>query len=250
MAIHFSKIVKSKDYDKYTDNPHNRGISQHKLKVLHSKMIVEGYNPAHPIIVNPQNVILSGHHRIRVARELGLEFPVMVDYIHTIQQLNIMDAENPSHWPTIDTVKAFAIEGKPSYQTVLDVMNEFNVGLSVTASLLKGGCSAHNGSITRVLKSGEYQVGNLQESKELLAHVLEFKPFAEGSYHTTRQFIKAVQLMVMKPSYRPKVMLSKLEKNSGQFKKQTHFKFYEQMLCKIYNHGMKQDQKLTCNLIP
>ncbi len=52
-------------------------LTKEERRALRESMQLYGFDPAHPIVVDEHGEVLFGHHRLEVARELGIE-PVVV----------------------------------------------------------------------------------------------------------------------------------------------------------------------------
>ena len=212
------------DYSLFIPNPHNRE-SHDNFKLLES-MKKNGFLCAYPIHVatapGGKFMIVSGHHRFKYAKMLGLPVYFIIDDT----PVSVPEMEQTSlSWNLRDQVVGFAREGNAEYQTVLRFQKKHELPLTVAAALV-GGVTAGSDSKTRDLKNGVFRRSEDTEHSDRVIGFLDIlsahgddrlkfvrnKAFVNAVSHALR--IPASELSYTKLTHKAQVFGTYLHKRS------------------------------------
>ena len=165
-----------------------------------------------PVVIDSNNNILEGHHRVLSAERMGLKtVPVyIVDWLDTedlneAQKVIISLNNNNRKWGVIDFLKSYSLN-KNDYKKVYDIYNKntehFAVG-AITLIYFNSGCN-------NTLKDGKAKIKDIEFSNFLLKEIKELikkhsrstiqayaiREFVKFSHNTVKDDYKALKFLI------------------------------------------------------
>lgn len=188
-------IMLTNSYDSFTRMPGNRKVQPSLVKrLIHSFSVSNNKDliMSRPVIVNEDYQVLDGQHRLEALKELGLPVPYLIVKnagIEQVREINFAQRD----WKLIDYVDSFIEKDTPHYQTLLDFSQKHNIPLTMAATLLLGERSNRdNNAIRSIIKSGIFEVRDLNGAEQIMDRVHLFKPFCHPIVWKGARFIKII----------------------------------------------------------
>jgi hypothetical protein len=120
--------------------------------------------------------LLDGQHLYTALKSLGVdEIPVVelpIESIESLVKTIAMLNSSSKSWTLKDYVIAWS-NIKPDYTTLLGLYSEFDMELSIVAAICTNSSLANATPGTSVIKSGEFQIHDLDKSREKLSDINE-----------------------------------------------------------------------------
>lgn len=228
-------IRSTKDYERFELHPFNRDVK--KIKKLEASMKSNGWILAYPLHCTQENgkfVIKDGHHRLHVAKKIGIP----VKFVVCEDKIEITDLiETASPWTPHDFLVSYVRAGRAAYIAVKEYMEETGIPLGLSVSLLAGE-SAGSANKVRKFRAGTYALGDPTHAGQVKAVVLHMKslgvPFATNSL-----FVQALSKMLRVKGFSVVQFKKKLSKHVGVIERQPSLEAYLTAIEKLYNRGSK-----------
>jgi disulfide oxidoreductase YuzD len=165
-----------------------------------------------PVVIDSNNNILEGHHRVLSAERIGLKtVPVyIVDWLDTkdldeAQKVIISLNNNNRKWGVIDFLKSYSLN-KNDYKKVYDIYNKnseyFAVG-AITLMYFNSGCNTTFKDGKAKIKDIEFSNYLLNEIKELVKkhsrsviQAYSIREFVKFAHNTVKDDYNALQFLI------------------------------------------------------
>lgn len=236
------KIFTTKDYDLFEVLAFNRDVV--KTADLELSMVKHGFIPAYPLHCvrngNGKLKVKAGHHRLEVAKRLGLAVHYVVcDDTASIQSLEA--ATRP--WSMRDYLTSFARSGLDDYQIVKDYVARTGITMAAAVSMF-GGHSAGSGNINHSFKGGEYKVVDMQHPEDVACIVGKCKEYGVPCAKHL-MFVNAISRLVRVPQFDAERFLHKVSANVTMMRKQPNLRGYMDMIEAVYNRNSQDKVPLA-----
>ena len=210
-----SKIQQSADYRKFIINEFNRDVV--KTKHLEQSMKKHGWIDAYPAHVHVEGglyKIKAGHHRVTVAKKLGIpiKFVVCRDdaSIHELEQATVA-------WKPVDYVISNSRIGNPHYIELDKFSQRTGISRNLAASMLHGEC-AGSGNASVKIKNGTFVINNMAHAEEV-AELIAFLTQHKVEFAILKNMVIAISQMLMVPEFDKKTFKKKVESHAYTMKK-------------------------------
>jgi hypothetical protein len=212
------KIQKTKNYDMFSANPHQRKFSETKCQQLMVKMKRNGFPPSMAISVYQEKpgkmVVNAGHHRLAAAKKLGIEVLYVVEHKWSITELSDEGAVATA-WTLRDHVSNYAKEGNADYIELLD-LESAGLNLSQAASMLYGE-QAGSGNAADFLKAGTFKIKTRDQTIAWIDMKAEFGERVPCLTH--RVFVSCWSKCMFTPEFDQDIFLKRLRSNPSMLDK-------------------------------
>jgi hypothetical protein len=231
------KLQCTRNYALFEMHECNRPL--HDDPTLLASMSKVGFMPSSPIqcVRNGHGTlkVLRGHHRLDIAKRLGL--PVW--YVVDDSKVDIFELEGVrQQWSAPDFAKARASDGNTNCQMVLDFQREHGLTLGVAASLL-GGQSAGSGNMVRAIKDGTFRVAvDLSHANAVVALVAHCKECGL-SFAAQAAFVAALSMCVRVPQFDAAKFRHCVKLNGNVMRKRSTKEEFLSEIDALYNYGAK-----------
>ena len=230
-----SEIKVTENYNQFRFIKGNRPIVKIKIKNLITSYD-KGLNlfPYCPILVNEQNYVIDGQHRLETCKKL--EIPVYYCVVpnfslHQIAEINC----TVTKWAMKDYLNCYIETGSPDYKTLSFFRDKYDLSVNVAIALLGNG-TVRDGGGTGVekFKSGQFKVVHGEKAERVMKHVMDYIDFFPKV--NDRTFIIAIQMLLASKSYNHKEVVDKLRQYKSKIEPQKTYKDYIQHIEVLFNH--------------
>ena len=140
------------DYSKFKFIDTNRAIKNNRD--LKESLKTYGWLKSRPLVVNQNNQVLDGQHRLVYAQELGIpvhfQIEITKDRKHD-EELILSLNKSQKVWRLYDYIQSHAIKGVKFHQEVKDFEEEFKLGISNSIVICVG---SNNGTNANAIREG------------------------------------------------------------------------------------------------
>ena len=207
----------------------NRNINQ--LHVQRLKRSMSEKQLISPIIVNENNEIIDGQHRVVALRELGLPVYYIVCPGYSLPEVQRLNREFRA-WNVDDFLDGYINFGKESYIEVKKFKERHGwSSTKLVITLLNR--NQREDDVVSDFKRGNYNIEDLDWATEFVCAIEVFQKYFPE--YKTSYFVKAFRLLYECPGYNHKTMEKKLKYQSGKIERQNSIEQYALMLTEIYN---------------
>lgn len=232
------QIQKTTDYSRFKFLQGNRPIEKYHLNKLKKSIESDNQLQLHPIIVNKDNFIIDGQHRLMAAKQLDLEiFYIQSEYV---PDLHLIECNvNQKSWETENYIDYFATKEKLEPYIELKSMIKSS-GLKPKALLtLILGTVSHN--ILDFLKTGKFRFPSQENPQNILLFYSDFciyvkdKRLSPFSMFTNHNFTRSLRWLKKTSNFDSDVFFKKLDLRWFDLKPQRTSEDWYQLLLNIYN---------------
>jgi hypothetical protein len=226
------KLQVTKNYDMFELCEFNRDVKN--TKALRASMLEFGFIPAYPLhVVRNGGVklkIKAGHHRLTVAKELGIPvFYIVCEDTATIHQL-----ETPTGtWSVHDYLESYVRCGLAPYIAVKDFMDRTGICLQHSIAML-GGHTAGSNNFKAAFKSGTYKTGDTTHAEQVGAIVVALSG-VNRAVAVNSLFVHALSRIVRVQQFDSLTFVHRCQLNPGMVQKQPNLSAYSNMIELVYN---------------
>jgi mRNA-degrading endonuclease RelE of RelBE toxin-antitoxin system len=234
------KLEKTTDYEIFELHQLNRPL--HESKALVESMKRYGFQPSSPIHVthngNGKYKVKRGHHRLAVAKKLGL--PVW--YIVDDDPMSIYEWESDTNttWSIEDFAHSYANSGSDDCCTLLDFQKKHKLTLG-TAAALVGGESAGSNNKIRKLRSGKFRVGDMTHA-HIVAETVDFCRDCGVAFAGMSSFVEALSAAIRVPEFDVSAFRQRVHNLPKKMTRRSNKKDYLTEIEDLYNfraHGKR-----------
>lgn len=226
----------------------NRAVSPEHLKRLIERIEEKDLLEQFPILVNEQNEIIDGQHRLAAASYLNI--PI---YYQSVRDLTLTDVISlntvAKNWSLLDFIKSHIELGAPDYAELLDFINEFGIGAGISASLLEGRTSMQGGGITNRVRSGAFRIKTRGNARRVAQALIDLMPYADFKTKSSRDLALALAILFQNEDFSIDRLLNKMKTHNLVLKKRLNPRYYMLELEELYNFNAKDKVTLYAGQI-
>ncbi len=224
------KIFQTKDYDDFKKFPGNRKIKEkHVVKLMASIQLIDRLEQ-YPIIINQENQVIDGQHRLEAAKRLNIPIYYVVDAESDPNQILIVN-DTKLNWVVEDRFDYWIEYGNKDYQRIKDLSNRLKISIGYIvyyAGFLKA--DIQNGKLKYNFTSR--QIEELEAIREILdSNSTRF----DKNFKLTAAAIRAFKFFFSHRYIEPKDMLKKFNLYQKPLRL-TNMDDIVHQLCDIYNY--------------
>ena len=237
------KIDKTNNYDQFSLILGNRQLNPTHLKHLEASILKKNMLDVNPIIVNDDNEIVDGQHRLEVARRNNLTiYYARVNSNSSLPEVQLLNA-NLRNWTMQDYLNSYIELGNDDYVKLKEFCDFYQLPISVSMHLLSGKTATHAiQEFVHTFKEGKFKVVGLKKAIDMAEKLMLVKPYVEGPAWKDREFLRALQLALKKVG--SKRLIKKLSTSGFKIHRQLGTKEYLRVLEDIYNHRLREESKI------
>lgn len=227
-----TQIQETTKYEIFTQYPINRNVS--RTRALEQSMRQHGFLDAYPLHViangDGRYRVKSGHHRLYVARKLGIP----VKYVVSDDDITIHELEAASNkWSVQDFVDSYARAGHPAYLEIVRMNKRTGISANMCASLFAGEKAGSGNQIAKI-KRGEFKIKNAKFAADVENIVMHCKDIGiECAAH--RYFISAISKVMLVPELSADRLKKKFKAHKALVERQPTVDDYLKMIDAVYN---------------
>lgn len=223
------KIETHKNYDNFLLIKGNRPIVKGKVK-----NIMDSYNsglnlfPYCPILINNENYVIDGQHRLAACKELRLPVYFCIVPDIKLQQIAMMNAVG-SKWKMSDYFNCYIENGSKDYLALQFFKDKYTLGLSTAMQLLMKGNVAGNGgggNNQDEFKMGLFKNQYQDKAEKILKKVFDYEDVCPSDVLRSTMFIRAIIELIACDIYPHDEVVKKLKANNSMLEIQKTYKDY------------------------
>lgn len=247
-------VIKSTtDYEQFITLRGNRAISTH-----HVAQLIKSFQKHYlfsPIMINEQNEVIDGQHRLTAAKELGLPVFYMVNRGYGLDQVKMMN-KHASNWTKQQYLDCYADLKYPEYVKFRNFLNQYPEFLIGGCEVLLCGVSRRKkeklkgDTSTRItstdFKEGEFRVNDYHQAQKTAEQLREIGPYYDSYYQGT--FVNAMAKIHLIDLFSHKHLMKQFAKYGSKprciIQKSMKTKYYRNIIEEIYNIGCHRKTNL------
>lgn len=240
-------IRKTNDYSQFRKYERtNRDVSKSSVNALVASIQQKNMLESHPILIDRDNYIIDGQHRLEAAKILNIPIFFVVD--EKVEEQDIPRCQIQKKWESSDYLKYYK-EVNDDYGFVHEIYEKFGFNghlpfvISSCASIASAGDAFRKGTF-KITKSKLILRKKFEQIKEIKEAVKRKK---ENVYFSAES-LKALWALVGDPKYNHKIMLDKTEKYIDNFLFSLNFKkkptILDSLRDRVYNYFNKKADKI------
>lgn len=213
------KLEKSKNYNAFRSNPHQRIVNESHVKKLAKDIKENGFIPSRPIQVYRNGsgfVVVDGHHRLKAAQSVGAEFFYVVE---SKECQDRMAGENRLvlKWGVAEYVRLYASQGNPDY---MEILKYVACGIPMTQAislLFDNNPSGGSTNAAAKIMDGTFKIKTRVTADAIVSIIKRFKATVPAV--TSRQFIGALSRCLYTEGFVLDIFNRKLTENPTMIEK-------------------------------
>lgn len=160
-----SKLYYTKDYSIFQFD-FNRNISQFHVDLIASSPDLEESLRFHPCVVNENNLIIDGQHRIKAAEKMGVGVYYFIKHGATVDDIKECNIKQRS-WTPKDFIDFYAKQEKKTYLIIKDLVEKNGLPLFLVTKICQiFGSSGRRFDFSKQIKNGELTLKNVDKVYE------------------------------------------------------------------------------------
>lgn len=224
------------DYSIFGEIPSNREIDQRHVNKLKKAIAEKNLLHLNPIIVDEDNRVIEGQHRLEAAKQLNL--PV---YFITDGNVNKSDIAalntNKKNWAIQDYINFHCVEKRTGFNTLAKfIASHPNIPISSVVQLLSPSSRRNMDEI----KSGYVDVSNIEMAEEIASFLKWLRNHFEYAY--SGLVIQAIRKMFESEGFDPEYLKQKIDGQPRSVVKCVKSSHYLEMFLDIYNYKLSTNR--------
>ena len=208
------QIQRTHDLDQFKSLVGNRPISKAHINKLIRSISKDNQLNLHPIIINLNNEVIDGQHRLECAKRLGLEiFFIKADEI-TDEHLVTCNV-NQKSFEVDNFIEYFAIKHRnPDYISLREMMKTSGLKPKAILTLLTGSVTQN---VLEFVKTGKFRLPSVSDNKDIVALYDQFilyckdKRISPSSMFSSHNFTRAFRWLVKTNGFDSSILFKKLD---------------------------------------
>jgi hypothetical protein len=232
------QVEKTKEYERFKTLNGNRHLDKYHLRKLTESIEKNNRLNLHPIIINQNDEIVDGQHRLAVAKALGLD----IFYIksNSINDEHLIDCNvNQKSWEVENYIDYFSVKEKiEDYICLKNLLARTRLKPKAILNLVLGTVSSE---MLNFLKTGKFRFPKNKEYEKLSDSFCDFLAYADDkrikpkSMFTNHYFTKAFRWLLMTNGFDYQILIKKLDLRWFDLKPQRGAEDWYKLLISIYN---------------
>lgn len=242
-----AKLQSTSDYSKFLRSAFNREVK--KTEYLRQSMKKNGYIQAYPLHVEKRDdgklVIIGGHHRFEVAKEL--QIPVWYVIVEGID-VTIHELERATNqWTMRDYLHSFCALGLEPYSVVRQFHERTGISLSLCIAMI-GGDTGNTSNQRDRFKAGTYKVKDMEHA-EMVGDITIFMRELNIEFATNTRFTAALSKTCRYEGFDPTQFKKRVASNVALMINQPNIEMYQQLIEDIYNRRQSKENRIPLKML-
>ena len=245
-----TEIRTTVDYDRFLPFlPANRVVDKAHVDRLVGLINDDGQKV--PIIVNENDDVIEGQHRVLACKKLHHPIAYMVCDKASIKDTRKMN-NSQKPWKFNDYLKSyshFTHYNHFEYKKIVKFIDDYNLNNTVSLTLL---CLSDYVRGRQRFKDGDFQVENLQKAETQAKLLIRIKAFSSELVRSVKFAIALGQAQKIQ-GFKIEKAVKQIEKNLGQFVNCNNQESWFNTLIKypngVYNKGLPKKDKISNNKV-
>lgn len=223
---------KTTNYEIFGDIASNRELDPRHVNRL--KKAIQEKNLLHlnPIIVDEENRVIEGQHRLEAAKQLQLPIYYITDSNVDKSDIAALNT-NKKNWSVQDYINFHCVEKKPGFNILAKFISEHpHIPISAAVQLL----SPLGRRRSEEIKSGYVDVGNIDMAEQIADFIKWLRNHFDHAYSGT--VIQAIRKLYEAEGFDPEYLKQKIEGQPRSVVKCIKSSHYLEMFLEIYNYKL------------
>ena len=235
---HMQVIESTKDYAKFKILTGNRKIDKYHLRKLKESIQKDNRLNLHPIIVNKDNEIIDGQHRLKAASDLNVE--IFFIKSESVNDEHLIDCNvNQKSWEVENYIDYFS--NKEKIEDYIELKKSMMITKLKPKAFLTLILGSVSGEMLDFLKTGKFRLPKNKEYEKHLLSYMDFLTYVSDkkikpiSMFSNHYFTKAYRWLSMTNGYEYQNLIKKLDLRWFDLKPQRGAEDWYKLLISIYN---------------
>lgn len=225
-------IEETRRYERFKFMIGNREINDYHVGYLKKSISEKNLLPWNPIIVDENDCVIDGQHRLIAAQELFVPIYFVKCPGATIQDVATLNTDKTT-WSTDQYLESYVTRGFPEYLRLKEFSDRYDIPTSVARRIL----SKNHKDIVRKFRQGLFVADDQEHAKKVAELRTVVLPYVGEAFASQLAFINALSFIAEKGFFRVDRMKEKLEKARKIIHFQRNRVSYIRTLEDIYNEG-------------
>lgn len=229
------------NYKMFTVHESNVVYDQSNLKKLEASIQARDMLQHKPIIIDGQNRVIDGKHRLKVAEKLGLPIWYTIDIEAQDEDIILLNTAG-RQWKSLDYLEYYASKGKIEYVTLKNFLQEKKITFTQSLGLLRQfSCKSE---FLVQFKTGKFvmekycSITNMSEiliqSQVIIKTLKEIIPHPNAWLLSSR-LAEAIMFLQIKEGFDMETFIGKINYNTHKIRPAASREQYIAMFQVIYN---------------
>lgn len=237
-----AKIYETSNYDLFELHTVNRSVE--RTSRLEASMRKYGWIDAYPVhaVKNGGKLkIKAGHHRLTVAKKLGIPVKYVVCDDGGVSIHELENATN--RWSFADYLESWCRAGKPDYIEIRRYCTTTGIPLGCAISMF-GGNWAGSGHFQQAFKGGTYTIKNTTHPRQVADLVMHMHACGVECA-SAKLMVLAISKILFVDEFSVSTLKKKVKSHTHMLTKQANLQEYMRMLESVYNRQSKEKLPLA-----
>lgn len=227
---------KTTDYSIFGEIESNREVDLRHVRKLMKAIEKRNLLHLNPIIVDEQNRVIEGQHRLEAAKQLQVPIYYITD--NTVNKSDIAALNtNKKNWSAQDYINFHCIEKRPGFSVLSKFLSEHPAIPTSSAIQLLSPFSRRN---MEEIREGYADVSNLAMAEKIAAFLKWLRNHFEHAY--SGMVIQAVRKLFESEGFDPEHLKRKIEDQPRSVVKCIKTGHYVEMFLDIYNYKLSTNR--------
>lgn len=185
------KINSTKRYDQFKTTIGNRLINKEHLLSLKKSIQRRNLLQYTPIIVNADNEVIDGQHRLQAARSLNTEIYFLKANGLKLEDVIILNTSS-KQWRFDDYLQSYIDQGFDQYKQIRKFAEKHHVSVSNAVAILSAQPNLRLSAKYRDFKQGKFEVVDIDHAEEFAQRLREVAIYTTENTWKDREFMRAL----------------------------------------------------------
>lgn len=196
-------VYSTTDYDNIIKVTGNRPLNQQHAENLITSISEHNMLKQNPGILNQNNELIDGQHRLEAAKTLGVPFFFTVVEDGRLEDVQLLNKNNRA-WLTKDYLDGYIAQGKQDYADLKQFAEQYKISIPLAINLLADSRFTSTEKIIE-FKAGRFEIVDLEKAQRVGDLVSEVRRYSPDMAYTHKYCVRALQILVEKTD--PKLLL-------------------------------------------
>jgi hypothetical protein len=235
-AYDIKKIYSTKNYDKFKIKPTNRKIKRSHVEVLKSSLSQHNMLTIDPIIIDSEDYVIDGQHRLEAAKELNLTVYYRVSDELTDADLHLLNSAR-LNWNWLDYLNHYCERGYENYLLFRQICKDSGIPERVLYHFISDKGPMHRRWVDGKIDIMHELGGGIETLHQALSVVqfLKTKIVGEKNFLDSGGFLRALRIFLNLEGVTQEQFIHKLERRLNIFRRCSGIQQYVDLFIDIYN---------------
>ena len=238
------EIQKTNRYGQFSLSDLNREVNETHVRELMTSISEANLLEFSPIIVNREMEVIDGQHRLEAAKRLKLDIYYVVSNSATIKETRLLNRANKS-WQLLDFVKSYAFSGNKEAQILAQLIETYNLQVTVAMDLARAGITNKDKCDTKALRRGQILIGDIIEIHKIGEQMMKLQKYVNSTKPLkSRTLLRAIKhLSDVNVNF--DTLIEKLDESGWKINPTPNYRDMLRQFEDIYNYKIKNRVRIA-----